>query len=547
MNRLLAGRIACGVCALTILSLAGLSQSMMQRQTYQVPMRDGTKLATDVYLPPGDGPFPVILARTPYNKDAVAAFGLEAVRRGYAMVIQDMRGRFASQGENLPFESDGWWNGKQDGLDTVRWIRAQSWAGPIGTFGGSALGIAQLFLAGTGTRDIKAQSIQVASGSMYHDIVYSGGVYREALADDWTKGSRFAPDAAARWRAHPTYDAMWRERDLQHRWALVNAPAVHVGGWYDIFAQGTINAFLGYQNKGGPGARGRQKLVMGPWTHGILQSKAGDFTFPGADKTPSPVTDPWAIFDHYLKGVDNGWDRLPAVTYYTMGDTSDPNAPGNRWRTADSWPPPATITPWKLTASGTLQTADAPAGKRTWRADPNNPVPSAGGPQLTIPAGPRDQRAVENRRDVLVFRSAVLHRPLEVIGRVRARLWVSSTAPDLDLAVKLCDVYPDGRSYNICEGIQRVSLRNRLDRRELLRPGQRVLVDIDLWSTSMVFNKGHRIGVQVAASNSRAWAVNPQNGQVYLSGRGAVAEHTLHMGGPQASAILLPVVKGNLP
>ncbi len=338
---------------------------------------------------------------------------------------------------------------------------------------------------------------------------------------------------------------MWRSRDLQHRWAQVHAPAVHIGGWYDIFAQGTINAFLGYQNQGGPGARGRQKLVMGPWTHGILQSKAGELTFPGADKTPSPVTDPWAIFEHHLKGVDNGWDRIPAVTYYTMGDTSDPKAPGNQWRTADSWPPAATVTPWYLTPSGGLQPTNAPAGKRTWRADPNKPVTSEGGPQLTIPAGPRDQRAVERRTGVLGFRSAVLQRPVEVTGRVRARLWVSSSAPDLDLAVKLCDVYPDGRTYNVCEGIQRVSLRNRLDRRELLKPGQRALVEVDLWSTSIVFNKGHRIGVQVAASNARAWASNPQNGQAFLNGSGMAATHTLHLGGAQSAAILLPIADGS--
>ena len=313
------------------------------KQTLMVPMRDGTKLATDVYLPEGGGkgPFPVVLLRSPYNKDGLAGLGADAVRRGYVLVAQDTRGRFASQGKNLPFEADGWWDNRWDGYDTVEWVARQTWCnGKIGTMGGSALGITQLLLAGTGTPRIDAQHISVATPDLYADLAYRGGVFRKSLVEDWMRMVRFDPAALPLWTSHPAADAFWRERSLGPRYAKANAPAAHIGGWYDLFAQGTIDAFLGYQTRGGPKARGRQKLVIGPWTHGILQDRAGELTFPNGKSPPNDVHDPWRWFDHHLKGVDNGIAKTPAVTYYVLGDVSAPNAPGNVWRTAERWPPP---------------------------------------------------------------------------------------------------------------------------------------------------------------------------------------------------------------
>ncbi len=521
-----------------------LQQDQARKQTVMLPMADGIKLATDVYLPAGSGRFPTILVRTTYNKAGLAGLGSEGQQRGYAVVVQDTRGRFASQGENLPFETDGWWGGKQDGLDTVEWLVKQPWCGNIGTMGGSALGITQLMLAGTGTKHVKAQVIHVGGPRPYGDTVFSGGVFRKALVEGWLSLAQFSPDSLKRWTTTDVYGRNWRERDLSVRYPRVNAAAVHVGGWYDIFAQGTIDAFTGYQTRGGPGARGRQKLIMGPWTHGIFQDKAGDLTFRNGRTPPGRARDHWVWFDRYLKGESNGVDREPAVTYYTMGDASDPSAPGNVWRTSPVWPP-SNVKPesFYFGADRSLSPRrPASGGSLTYVYDPRDPCPTTGGPQLTLPAGPRDQRAVERRKDVLVFSTDVLTRPVEVTGRVRVRLWASSDAPDTDFAAKLCDVYPDGRSINVCEGILRARFRRSFSKPEPLQPGKAYSFDIDLWSTSIIFNKGHRIRVHVTSSNAPGWDPNPNTGEPFRSSSGVrTARNTVYTGGTRASCIVLPV------
>jgi len=202
-------------------------------------MRDGVRLATDIYFPEGDGPFPVILLRSPYDRKLGEGIAQDAARRGYVMVVQNTRGRFGSEGENLPFETDGWGR-LRDGEDTVEWIARQPWCnGKIGTWGGSALGITQYLLAGTGTKRVTAQNITVGAPSLYHGVVYWGGVFRKAMIEDWLRISAFSPDALKIWTSHPTYDSYWRERDMTTRFRYTNAPAIHIGGWYDIFAQAT--------------------------------------------------------------------------------------------------------------------------------------------------------------------------------------------------------------------------------------------------------------------------------------------------------------------
>ena len=523
---------------------AGLRQAQASKQTVMLPMKDGIKLATDVYLPGGSGRFPTIFVRTTYNKDGLAALGADGQKRGYAVVVQDTRGRFASQGENLPFETDGWWGGKQDGLETVEWLAKQPWCGKIGTMGGSALGITQLLLAGTGTKRVVAQVIHVGAPRPYGDIAFSGGVFRKAMVEDWLSLVQFSPDALKRWTRTDVYDRSWQERDLSLRYGAVQAAAVHVGGWYDIFSQGTIDAFTGYQTRGGPGARGRQKLIMGPWTHGIFQDKAGELTFRDGRRPPGRAHDHWVWFDRYLKGENNGVDSEPAVTYYTMGDTADPSAPGNVWRTSPTWPPsglkPAA---YYFGSDGSLDTRrPSRAGSLSFIYDPRDPCPTTGGPQLTLPSGARDQRAVEKRKDVLVFSTAPLQRPVEVTGRVKVKLWASSDAPDTDFAAKLCDVYPDGRSFNVCEGILRARFRRSFSKPELMQPGKVYSFDIDLWSTSIVFNKGHRIRVHVTSSNAPGWDPNPNTGEPFRSSsRVRTARNTIYTGGTRSSRILLPV------
>ncbi|MCC6729171.1 MAG: CocE/NonD family hydrolase [Chthonomonadales bacterium] len=515
-------------------------------RTERVAMRDGTRLATDIYLPAGGGRHPAILLRTPYNKDGGASLGADGARRGYAIVVQDTRGRFASEGLNLPFESDGWWDGRWDGYDTLEWISRQPWCDShIGTSGGSALGVAQLLAAGTGTRRIAAQVVHVGAGSFYPDVVYPGGVFKRALAEDWLRATRYAPDALSRWTAHPTYDSYWRTRDLALRYAKVDAPAVHVGGWYDIFARGTIEAFQGYQTHGGPRARGHQKLVMGPWTHGIFQSTAGELQFPIGNRPPGKVADPWAWFDRYLKGVQNGVDREPAVTYYVMGDTTDPSAPGNQWRTADRWPPvPTRETPLYLRSNRSLSLAapDSSDAALTYVYDPADPTPGVGGTHLTIPAGPMEQSRVEGRRDLLVFTGEPLPAPIEVTGTPRADIWFSSDAPDTDLFVTLCDVHPNGRSYNICDGRLRLRFREGFERGRPMAPGRVYRVRFDLWPTSIVFNRGHRIRVQIASCNAPGYDPNPNTGAPFRSGpERRPARNSVRADAAHASRLLLPV------
>jgi predicted acyl esterase len=407
--------IAAGIVAAGIFGLAPLrwaappapapadQATAPAKRTEWVVARDGTRLATDVYLPSGSGPFPAVLARTPYDKNGLAGIAGAATRRGYALVAQDTRGRFASQGDNLPFEGDDWTPGRQDGYDTVEWIARQPWSnGKVGTWGGSALGITQLGMAGNAPPHLTCQHITVATPSFYHHGAYPGGVFKKAMVEDWLRSTRHSPEALPRWTAHPDYDAFWRERELEGRFRRVNVPAVHIGGWYDIFTQGTLDAFVGYQTKGGPGARGRQKLVMGPWTHGPMQRRAGELTYPeNAAAPPSPVHDVWRWFEHWLQpgtraaGGDNGIDREPSVTYYLMGDAFDPSAPVNAWRTADRWPIPAHDTAFYLTSARSLAARPPAEGSPlTYRYDPSDPAPTAGGPQLTLPAGPRDQKAV---------------------------------------------------------------------------------------------------------------------------------------------------------
>lgn len=518
------------------------AQQAGEKQTFMVPMRDGVRLATDVYLPQGKEPFPVILIRTPYNKDAIANIGIEGKKKGYAVVIQDTRGRFASEGANMPFETDA-----RDGYDTVEWLVKQSWCnGKIGTFGGSALGITQLLLASTGTYRITAQHITVGAPSMYFDAVYPGGEFRKSMVEDWLRITQFSPNALKIWKSHPAFDVYWQGVDMSNKYSRVHCPAVHIGGWFDIFIQGTINAFLGYQTKGGPKTRRKQKLIIGPWTHAVFQDKAGELSFPNAKNPPTHYHDAWRWFDHYLRDVDNGVDKEPPVTYYVMGDVSDPNAPGNYWRTAETWPPvKASFTPLYLHPDKTLSwKKPSKGGKLTYTYDPHDPVPTLGGYQLTIPAGPMDQRKIEGRPDVLVFTSKSLKEPLEITGRVRVILWASSDAPDTDFLARLCDVYPDGKSYNICEGIIRACFREGFKQPKWLKRGKIYRFEIDLWSTSIILNKGHRIRLHITSSSYPGWEANPNTGKlIYQPGEARIAHNTIYMDAHHPSYVLLPVVK----
>ncbi len=529
-----------------ILAVAVCAGAAAQTFTVNVPAPDGTPLATDVYVPigAGFGPWPVILQRTPYGrglntvKDSCLLFNLW----GYACVGQDERGRGDSGGHYTGYFDEG-----PDGRATLAWIARQWWCdGNIGTFGASALGMAQYALAPGAPRELKCMVPIVATPDFYHHAVYQGGDLRYALAYGWLADQN-ALDVFDQLKAHRLWSSWWEGWAVLPFVDTVAVPALHIGGWYDIFEQGSLDAFTRFQNDGGVGARGNQKVIIGPWTHyGTFQSGAGELTYPPnaifADDIFGVVRD-W--FDLWLKGRASGAERWPAARVYLMGAVGEDGAPGNTWLDLPEWPPPTVATALFLdSARGLARAAPAP-GETALVADPANPVPTVGGQELSSESGPYDQRGIEARADVATFTTPVLAAPVTVAGRVRCTLWVRPDTLDLDLAVRLTDVYPDGRSMLVTDGIQRARMRCGDDRECFLTPGVATELSVDLWSTAMVFNAGHRIRIDVSGSNAPRFEVNPNDGgDLDNPGPGVVARPVVLLGGEHASRLELPVLDG---
>jgi predicted acyl esterase len=522
-----------------------------------VPMRDGIRLATDIYLPAGDGPWPVVLARTPFGRagfwSGVGSSGVPAatfLNRGLAVVVQETRGIGASEGISLYLLDEGW-GGHPDGLDTVNWIRSQPWSsGKIATFGSSSVGYPQYLLAGTGPEGIIGQYVTGAMGNLYL-CAYQNGVWHTTLGG-WYKTN--FPAAERLMRAHPHYDDFWRDVDLSARLDQVHSPMVHLTGWYDGSHQWIIDTFAQLQENGGGGARGRQHLVIGIWLHGDIYSgtlgrTAGIFTFPKNAVLPpeTPTQLDWLSF--WLTGQPAVPASEPAVRYYVMGDVTDPQAPGNVWRSADRWPPPSQPLRLYFTPDGRLDPQPpAAAATKEYDYDPIKPVPTLGGQEILMPlVGPQDQRRVEGRADVLVFTTPPLAAPLEVTGRISVHLNAASSARDTDFTAKLTDVYPNGRSIIITDGIVRARFRHSLEFEDLITPGQRYAYDIDLLSTSIIFNKGHQIRVAISSSNSPRFEPNRNTGGSLPydpKQKAVVAHQTIFLGGTDGSCIVLPQVVG---
>jgi len=508
-----------------------------------VPMRDGTKLAADVYLPDGEGPFPVVVARSVYGRGD-ESYARPFVSQGIAFVAQDTRGRGDSEGRDRVFADDGW-HLMQDGVDTIAWVRRQQWCnGKVGTWGGSALGITQIWLAAAGA-PVEFQSVGVAASKFYGELSYQGGVWRRALCEPWLK-NQGRENVIGLWQSHPFLDAFWLSMDARPRAPRVRAPALHVGGWWDIFQQGTIDNFVSRHEQGDSGGRGRQKLVIGPWAHGAHNGpkKLGDLELP--DNYNFDVLGlERRLYRHYLLGEENGAEREPAVRYYTLGDVDDSEGPGNEWRTADGWPPFETAsTPFYLASQGKLskEPSTGDGGRAEFTYDPRDPCPTHGGANLALPSGPFDQRKVSRRDDVLRFTTEPFAAPLKVTGRVKVRLFVSSDAPDTDFTAKLVDVYPDGREILLLDSIQRVKLRNGLETPDLLPPGELGELEIDLWSISIVFARGHRLGLHISSSNYPRFEKNPNTGEDFPSSdKLRTARNSVHFSQGQPSALVLPI------
>jgi putative CocE/NonD family hydrolase len=480
----------------------------------------------------------VVLERTPFNRQNIQ--GDRFVRLGIFLVTQDTRGRGASEGKARLFLDDAWGR-NSDGADTVAWIRRQPWCnGKIATTG---LPPPQLLLAGAGPEGIVGQYAGVAPISLYHHAFYQNGVFRKGW-EGWLRDA-WPPEVLPLFRQHASYDDFWHGFDLRTRLGKVRWPMVHVAGWFDLFSQGSLDAFTELQARGGPGARGRQHLIAGPWEHfGLFKRQAGELTFPENAAGPPGAPDELQWLSFWLKGEPETVRNEHAVRYYVMGDVTDPQAPGNVWRAAERWPPSSHPLRLYFTPNGALTTKRATtAATCEYDYDPTDPVPTIGGQEAFVPAGPRDQCSVEGRADVLVFTTAPLDEPLEVTGRIRVRLYAATSTRDTDFTAKLCDVYPDGRSMLVTDGVVRARYRQTLARAAPITPGRAYAYDIDLWSTSLIFNRGHRIRVAISSSNSPRFEPNPSTWPPDVGAMPAVAHQTVYVGGSRASHIVLPVIR----
>jgi predicted acyl esterase len=521
-------------------------QPLFTKETVMVEMRDGIHLATDVYLPDGGSPpHGAILIRTPYNKNGTS--GGQYANNGWPTIVQDTRGRFQSEGIDTMFRDD-----HTDGYDTLEWIAQQNWSnGKVATIGGSATGIVQYLMAGTNPPALSCQYIGAATPNLYTTI-YPGGQFRKHMVETWLQGQGSSYVLPEIW-AHENYTMdFWTNVSLEDNWNDVNVPAFHIGGWYDCFCQGLLDGFMGYQYQGGSGAAGKSKLVVGPWTHAMFgQRLQGGLLYPeNAQDTFSEGY--WdEILDQYILEVSDDFANRPTVYYYVMGDVTNPNAIGNFWRAGTSWPPSHVDDAWYFQEDNALSTTSPGSPTPlTYTYNPNNPVPTKGGTNLdylgVTLAGPYDQRSVENRADVLTFTSDVLTEPYEATGRIMAKLYVSSDCPDTDFTVKLTDVYPDGRSMLICDGIIRMRDRNGCDHWEFMTPGNVYEANVDLWSTSYIWEAGHRIRVAISSSNYPRYLSNPNTADgIYQNTETVIAHNTLYFDAEHPSCIYLPRYTGN--
>lgn len=514
----------------------------IKKSTVMIPMEDGVKLATDVYVPQGNvQPHGSILIRTPYNKNLLYLIGNAWAQDGWPTVVQDMRGRYASEGEDTVFR-----NAHTDGPATLEWMGNQTWSnGKIATFGGSALGICQYFMAGANPPELACQYIQVATPNLYKHAVYQGGQFRHQLIYIWLQRQGSLHVLTDLYEQENYSLEFWTNVSLEDNWQDINVPAIHIGGWYDCFTQGTIDGFIGYQYQGGTGAQGKSKLIMGPWTHGGAKSTIqGQLQYPENCKDTFSEDLWWEMVNQYTMNKSGSYDEWPSVYYYVMGDVDNLSAPGNEWRSADDWPIQYNETNWYLHENGILST-DNPSNydSLTYTYDPNNPVPTLGGQNLNTPPGPYDQSPIENRSDVLVFTSEELAGSYEATGPIKAKLYVSSNCPDTDFTVKLSDVYPDGRSMLITDGILRMRNRNGTDHWEFMESGEIYDIEVNLWSSSYIWNKGHKIRVAVSSSNYPRFLNNPNTKDpIAKNSTYNIAENTIFIDNEHPSCIILPEI-----
>jgi hypothetical protein len=382
--------------------------------------------------------------------------------------------------------------------------------------------------------------------SLFHEGYRIGGTTRPVRFGALKQVCRVPQDndrLLEEWFEHPRYDEYWQAEDCSRHFQKMNVPCFTIGSWYDFMNQGSIASFQGRQHRGGEQSRNRQQLVIGPWLHGRLNKgyQVGQLTYPEDAAWPE-IEHMVRWFDHWLKGIDTGVDKEPAVRYYVMGALGEPGAPGNVWRSAEDFPPEHKMQPLYLAGDGRL-TWEAPgenAGSTSFVSDPKAPceIPGSSFPGAT------DARDFEKQAQVRTFTTELLTDPIEWTGRIRAELFLSSTAPDTDVIVRVSDVYPDGRSILIVDYPQRLRYREGFDKEVLMPPGQIVPVSFDVGWISQIFNAGHRIRVTVASTGAPLYEPNPQTGRAdsqEFPADAISATNTIHHDRLHASRIMAPV------
>lgn len=513
----------------------------LQFAPFSIPTRDGKTLAADLYYADASPQAkPVILIQTPYNKNFYRTGTIPGPGGGkgfpvdahYNYVVVDWRGFYGSAAADVPGYDRG-----LDGYDCVEWVASQPWSdGKVGTWGSSALGYIQYLTARRQPPHLVCCTPQVKDFETLYENYYYGGDYRKEHVESL---ARLGFTTAAAVLLHPTLDSYWQGIEAGSDMAgELAVPMLVVGGWYDHFPNDVLRCFEDLRTRSAPDVRGKHKLVFGPWTHsGVDTGQAGILEYPDAEGVYDLEIQFW---DRYLRGIDNGWEQQPVVSYYQMGE--------NRWFASDAWTGiPRQEKSLYLQPGGGLSEALAPAGSQpdVFRYDPSDPTPALGGSRFnpfdpTVLVGPQDLAPVEARSDVLLYTTPVLSEDLRVNGSMSVQLYVSSDRTDTDFCVRLTDVYPDGTSVIITQGIRRMRFRDSLSAEELMVPGQVYPVSVDLQDLALTFLKGHRLRVVVCSADYPHFDRNRNDGgPMYVGSDFLVATNAVYHDPDHASRLAL--------